>query len=211
PVTIVGLATFGTADGFGTTTFTGLTLAAAQRSLTSDPAHVTEVLVEAAPGLSQDELARRVRPSLPAKVEAITGAELAAERFDQINRGFLGFVRNGLLVFAVIALLVAAFSIFNTFSILVAQRGREVALLRALGASRRQVLGASALETVAVGVVGSAIGLVGGLGLAGLLKGVFDSFGFALPAGGLVLKPASAVVAVVAGLVATAVAGIGPA
>ena len=106
-----------------------------------------------------------------------------------------------------IALLVAAFSIFNTFSILVTQRSREAALLRALGATRRQIITTSAVETLAVGLVGSAVGWVAGVGLAGLLKAVFDSFGFALPAGGLVFKPTSTAVALAAGIVATLVAG----
>ena len=114
-------------------------------------------------------------------------------------------------MFAVIALLVAGFSIYNTFSILAAQRSRESALLRALGASRRQVLGTSIAETATVGLIGSLIGWAGGIGIAALLKGVFDGFGFALPAGGLVFRPASAVIAIVSGLVATVLAGVLPA
>src|SRR5205823_9513751 len=169
------------------------------------------VLVKAAPGVPADALAARIGRALPTGVQTITGSRLAAESIGQINSGFLGFVRNALLVFAVIALLVAAFSIHNTFSILAAQRSRDTALLRAIGATRRQVLTATAAETLVVGLVGSAVGWLAGLGVAGLLKAMFDGFGFALPAGGLVLRPSSAVVAVVTGLVVTQVAGLLPA
>ncbi len=144
-------------------------------------------------------------------VQAITGTQLAAESLDEINSGFLGFLSTGLTAFAGVALLVAVFSIYNTFSILAVQRGRETALLRALGASRRQLALAGLAETLAIGIVGSAAGWAGGIGIAALLKAVFDGFGFALPAGGLVIKASSAIVAVTAGVVATVLAGLVPA
>jgi putative ABC transport system permease protein len=210
-VRIVGIATFGTADGFGSGTFTGMTLHAAQLHLTgSSPAMVTQILVRAAPGVTPGVLAARLRTVLPAGVQAVTGTQLAAENLDEINSGFLGFLSAGLTLFAAIALLVAAFSIYNTFSILAVQRGRETALLRALGASRRQLVVAGLAETLAVGIIGSAAGWAGGIGIAALLKGVFDGFGFALPAGGLVLKASSAIVAMTAGVVATVLAGVLP-
>lgn len=211
-VRIVGIATFGTADGFGPSTFTGLTLHAAQADLTgSRPGQVTELLVRAAPGTSPDQLARQLATRLPAGLQAITGGQLAAENYNSINSGFLGFLSTGLTAFAVIAVLVAAFSIYNTFSILAAQRTREAALLRALGGSRRQLITAGLLETLAVGAAGSAIGWAGGIGIAALLKGVFDGFGFALPAGGLVLKASSSLLAVLVGIAAALLAGALPA
>jgi putative ABC transport system permease protein len=211
-VHIVGIATFGTADAFGTATFTGMTLHAARLHLTgSGPATVTQILVRAAPGTQPGELATRLRAALPGGVQAITGTQLAAEDLDEINSGFLGFLSTGLTAFAGIALLVAAFSIYNTFSILAVQRGRETALLRALGASRRQLALAGLAETLAIGVVGSVAGWAGGIGIASLLKAVFDGFGFALPAGGLVIKASSAIVAVTAGVAATVLAGLVPA
>src|SRR5918997_51193 len=124
---------------------------------------------------------------------------------------FLGFLRSFLLAFAVVALVVATFSIYNTFSIVVAQRVRESALLRAVGASRRQVLGSVLTEAVAPGVGASAVGLAAGIGIAVLLKGLFSAFGFALPAGGLEVRPVTLVVAPLVGLVVTALAGWGPA
>jgi len=218
-VHIVGISTFGTADGFGPGTFTGMTLDAARAHLAGPvrpkgpgaPAELTEILVKASPGVPDQELAARLRPVLPAGVQAITGAQLATEDLDDINSGFLGFLSTGLTAFAAVALLVAAFSIYNTFSILAAQRGRESALLRALGGTRRQLAVAGLAETLVVGVVGSVAGWAGGIGIAALLKGVFDSFGFALPAGGLVLRASSAVLAVAVGVAATVLAGVLPA
>jgi putative ABC transport system permease protein len=210
-VMIVGLATFGTADGFGPSTFTGMTLHAAQRYLTNDPARVGSVLIEASPGVTADRLLRALRPVLPSGVQAVTGGQLTREDLDTIDSGFLGFLRTALTVFAVVALVVAAFSIYNTFSILAAQRTRSSALLRALGATRRQVVLSSLTETVVVGAVGSGVGLAAGVGLAVGLKAAFDGFGFSLPAGGLVLSASTALIAVVAGLTATVIAGAMPA
>jgi putative ABC transport system permease protein len=214
-VHIVGIATFGTADGFGPGTFTGMTLPAAQLHLASSkgpgPAELSQILVRAAPGVPDAELAARLRPVLPAGVQAITGTQLATENLDNINSGFLGFLSTGLTAFAAIALLVAAFSIYNTFSILAAQRGRESALLRALGGTRRQLAVAGLAETLVIGVVGSVAGWAGGIGIAALLKGVFNGFGFALPAGGLVLRASSSVLAVAVGVAATVLAGVLPA
>ncbi len=209
-VHIVGVSTFGTADGFGTTTFTGMTLSAAQQYLTQNPDRVSEVLIKAAPGVAPSQLIATLRPHLPAGVQAITGAQLANENIAEIDSGFLGFLRNGLTGFAIVALLVAVFSIYNTFSIIAAQRIRTSALLRAVGATRRQVVTAGMIEAVAVGVVGSALGWGVGIGIAAGLKGVFDGFGFALPAGGLVFTASSALIAILAGLVATVVAGVAP-
>jgi putative ABC transport system permease protein len=214
-VHIVGIATFGTADGFGPGTFTGMALPAAQQHLTGSkgpgPAQLSQILVRAAPGVPDAELADRLRPVLPAGVQAITGGQLATEDLDNINSGFLGFLSTGLTAFAAIALLVAAFSIYNTFSILAAQRGRESALLRALGGTRRQLAVAGLAETLVIGVVGSVAGWAGGIGIAALLKGVFNGFGFALPAGGLVLRASSSVLAVAVGVAATVLAGVLPA
>jgi putative ABC transport system permease protein len=211
-VRIVGIATFGSADGFGPSTFTGLTLHAAQKNLTgSSPGQVTQLLVRAASGTAPGQLAQRLQARLPAGLQAVTGAQLAAEDYNSINSGFLGFLSTGLTAFAVIAMLVAAFSIYNTFSILAAQRNRESALLRALGGSRRQLITAGLLETLAVGAAGSVIGWAGGVGIAALLKGVFDGFGFALPAGGLVLKASSSLIAVLVGVAAAVLAGALPA
>ena len=148
---------------------------------------------------------------LPADAQAITGTELTNENTTDINEEFLDLFTTFLTVFAGVALLVATFSIYNTFSIIVAQRTRESALLRAIGAGRGQILSSVVVEAVLVGVVASAAGIVGGLGIAGLLKALFDAFGFALPAGGLVFNASVAVIGMIVGVVVTLVAGVAPA
>jgi putative ABC transport system permease protein len=211
PVTIVGIATFGSADGLGQTTFTAFTLESAQQHLIDRNDQVGSISVKAAPGVSQDELLNRVQRVLPADVDAITGANLTNENTSDINEEFLDLFTTFLTVFAGVALLVATFSIYNTFSIIVAQRTRESALLRAIGAGRGQILASVVVEALLVGVVASAVGVVGGLGIAGLLKGMFDAFGFALPAGGLVFNASVAVIGMIVGVVVTLVAGVAPA
>ena len=105
----------------------------------------------------------------------------------------------------------ATFSIYNTFSIIVAQRSRESALMRAIGATRRQIMNATMVEALLIGVLASVTGLVAGLGIAAGLKGVFDAFGLNLPAGGLTLKASSAIVGIVVGILVTVMAAIFPA
>jgi putative ABC transport system permease protein len=211
PVTIVGIATFQDADGFGGSTYVGFTLQGAQQHLLERPGLVSGILVKAGPGVSQEELVRGLRPLLPAGVETITGTQLSDESITDINRGFLGFFRTFLLVFAGVALLVAMFSIANTFSIIVAQRTRESALLRAIGASRRQVLASVALEALAIGLTASVAGLAGGIGIASGLKALFAGLGFPLPSSGLVFKASNAAISLGVGVVVTLLAGLLPA
>ena len=208
---IVGISTFGSADGLGQVTFTAFTLPSAQEHLIHRTDQVGTISVKADPGVSQDELVNRVQRVLPSQTDAITGANLTSENTSDINKEFLDLFTTFLTVFAGVALLVATFSIYNTFSILVAQRTRESALLRAIGAGRGQILGSVVIEAVLVGVVASAAGILGGLGIAELLKGMFDAFGFALPAGGLVVNASVAVIGMVVGVVVTLVAGVAPA
>ena len=120
-------------------------------------------------------------------------------------------LRTSLVIFAGVALLVATFSISNTFSIIVAQRSRESALLRAIGASRRQVLLATMAETLVVGAVASIVGLVVGIAMGAGLKAGFTALGFAVPASGLVISTTAIVAPLVVGMVVTFVAGFLPA
>ena len=203
-VTIVGIATFGDADGFGQTTFTAFTLPAAQANVTHQPGRVSTILVKAAPGVGSNELRARISSVLPRGVQAITGSDLTDERLDQLS--FLDILRTLLVVFAGIALVVATLTINNTFSITVAQRTRELALLRAVGASRRQVRGSVSLEALTVGVVASVVGVVAGFGVATGLKGVFDAFGGALPAGGLTVRPLAIAIGFIVGVLVAFVA-----
>jgi putative ABC transport system permease protein len=211
PVTVVGIVTFQDADAFGGSSYTGFSLAGADRYLAGKPGQVTSILVKPASGVSQQELVSGLRPLLPADVQVITGQQLSDESISAINQGFLGLFRTFLLVFAGIALFVAMFSIANTFSIIVAQRTRESALLRAIGASRRQVLWSVVVEAVAVGVVASLAGLGAGIGVATGLKALFKGFGFPLPTSGLVLSAASTALSVGVGIGVTLLAGVLPA
>ncbi|MGH9189045.1 MAG: ABC transporter permease [Acidimicrobiales bacterium] len=210
-VSVVGLTAFGTARGSAGVTYTAFTLEGAQEHVIKQPGKLTSISVRGRRGVSQAELVRSIRPVLEEGTEAITGDELVKEQTDDVNGGFLTVFRALLLVFAGVALLVATFSIYNTFSILVAQRTRESALLRAVGASRRQVMASVVAEAALVAVIASVAGLFGGLGVAGLLKGLFDSFGLALPAGGLVFEASTVVAALVVGVLVTLLAAVAPA
>ena len=216
-VQVVGLATFGRAAGFGGAPYVAFSYQGAQRYLTRSGATggtaalVSSIQVSAARGVSPEVLAARLDRALPRSVQAITGAQLTSNNLAALNSGFLTALRVILVVFAGIALLVAAFSIASTFGILVAQRTREAALLRALGASRGQVLRSVLAEAVAVGTVGSVLGVAAGLGIAQLLKALFDAAGFALPAGGLVVTGGSIAVSLLTGIVVTTAVGLLPA
>jgi putative ABC transport system permease protein len=210
-VRIVGIATFGSADGFGTATYTAMTPAAAQRLILGRTDRITSIRVKAAPGTSQEQLAARLGRVLPPGMQAITGAQLTSENSDDIGAEFLDGLRAFLLVFAAIALFVGAFSIYNTLSILAAQRTRESALMRALGASRRQLLQAQLTESLLIGAVASLAGLAGGIGIATALKSLFSAFGGALPDGGLAFTTGTAVISVAVGIAITALAGVLPA
>ena len=210
-VEIVGIATFGDEDGLGPSTFTAFSLEGAREHVLGGRPGATSVLVDAADGISAEELASSLSADLGDGVEVLTGDQLVDEQNESINSDFLGFLRTFLGAFGGVALLVAAFSINNTFSIIIAQRKRDSALLRAVGASRRQVLGSMVLETFLVGVIASLLGTVAGVGIALGLKAMFAAFGFALPAGGLTLSASSLIIAPLVGLVITLVAGIGPA
>ncbi|MET7481550.1 ABC transporter permease [Streptomyces sp. NPDC005538] len=190
-VTIVGLATFGGEDGMAQVTFTGMTQADAEKYLTAKPGQASTISVRAGPGISQRQLVDRLTPVLPKGVEAITGQASAQENTDMISSQFLSIFTTFLLVFSGIALLVATFSIHNTFAIVIAQRTRENALLRAIGASRRQVTAATVTEASVVAVTASAAGLAGGIGIAAGLQALFPAIGFPFPDGDLVIRTLS--------------------
>ncbi|MFF1906824.1 ABC transporter permease [Kitasatospora sp. NPDC058218] len=200
-VTVVGIATFGdSADGMGPSTFTALTLGDAERYLTpKGTGQAGSIQLRAVDGTSQQELVRRIAPELPSGVEAITGTAATQESTAMVSGRFLTMFTTLLLVFAGIALLVATFTIHNTFAIVVAQRTRENALLRALGAVRGQVLGATLAEALAVGALASLGGLLAGIGVAAGLKTLFSALGFSLPTGGMVISTAAVVLPLLVG------------
>ncbi|GGJ07285.1 ABC transporter permease [Streptomyces brasiliensis] len=200
-VTVVGLATFGGADGMAQVTFTGMTRSDAEKYLTARPGEAATIQVRADPGVSQSALVDRLTPVLPKGDEAITGQESAQENTDMVSSQFLTIFTTFLLVFSGVALLVATFSIHNTFAIIVAQRTRENALLRALGASRRQVTASTLVEASVVAVTASLAGLAGGIGIAAALQALFPAIGFPFPEGDLVIKTLSMVLPLVVGFV----------
>ncbi|WP_380279741.1 ABC transporter permease [Kitasatospora purpeofusca] len=212
-VTIVGIATFGAkADGMGQNTWTGLTLEDAERYLTpKGQGQATSIQFRAESGVSQQELVTALSAKLPAGLEAVTGTKISEEATQQVSSRFLTMFTTLLLVFAGIALLVATFTIHNTFAIVVAQRTRENALLRALGAARGQVLAATLAEAVVVGVAASLAGLLGGIGVAAGLKSLFKVIGFNLPTGGLVIGAVSVALPLLVGTVTAVASAVAPA
>jgi putative ABC transport system permease protein len=206
---VVGIVTFGSADSPGGASVALFTTPVAQR-LVAAPGKLTGVLFVAKPGVSQQQLVGNLRHALPHGLEALTGAAVTKEMQTAFQQA-LAFFNTFMLIFAGIALLVGAFMIFNTFSITVAQRTRENGLLRALGGSKRQVLGAVLTEAVAVGILASAIGLAAGIAVAAGLRALLNALGFGMPAGGIVFGARTVIVAGLAGLVVTVVAALSPA
>lgn len=209
-VRIVGIATFGEEDSFGPATYAALTAERAQELFVGRPGKVSELRIAAADGVDPDDLADRIEVLLPPDAEVLTADELTADQLAEVEGDFIGFFETMLLGFAVIALLVATFSIHNTFSILVAQRTRHSALLRAVGASRAQVVGAVTLDALFVGVVASLLGLVAGRGLASLAFAGMEAAGFGL-GDGVGIQATTVVTSLVVGIGVTLASCLAPA
>ncbi|WFB08591.1 ABC transporter permease [Streptomyces sp. LX-29] len=170
------------------------------------PGRFDEVAVAAEPGTDQGELTAEVQTLLPAQgATATSGADLAAEQSRQITADTAAFTKV-LLVFAGIALFVGVFIIANTFTMLIAQRSREIALMRAVGASRRQVVRAVLVEAALLGLGASAAGFALGLGIATALRPLLNAGGAGLPDGPLVISPASLLWSLAVGVVVTVLA-----
>jgi putative ABC transport system permease protein len=207
--TIVGIAGFGNADNLGGATLVAFDPATAQVVLNGHGKYDT-IDVAAQPGVSPQELRGRVASVLPSGYQAKTGQAAAAKTSNDIKHA-LSFFNIALLVFAAISLFVGAFIIFNTFQILVSQRTRELALLRALGASPSQVRRSVIVEATVVGLVASVVGLGAGFALALGLRALLSAFGIVLPSTTLQLLPRTIAAAFVVGLGTTLVASIMPA
>jgi putative ABC transport system permease protein len=208
-MTVSGIATFGTADSPGGSSY-GLFTTATAQEFVAEPGKFDSALVVAETGISQADIKARLAGVVPDGAEVLTGQEITEESQSDLKDN-LAFFNTFLLVFAVVALLVGSFIIFNTFSITVAQRTRENALLRAIGASDRQVLGSVLGEAVIIAVLASVIGLGVGIGVAGLLKALLAGFGFELPGSGIVLTPRTVIISIVVGVVITLIAALSPA
>jgi putative ABC transport system permease protein len=207
--TIVGIARFGSADSPGGASFALMTLDAAKERV-AQPGRIDSVSVVADEGITQTELRDRVASALGEDAEVLTGVQITEENQTDIEEG-LQFFTGFLTAFAGIALVVGSFVIYNSFSILVAQRNREMALLRAVGASRRQVLTGVLLEAVIIGLLASLAGFVIGLGVTSALKALMNAFGFDLPAGGTVVTTGAFLTAVLSGFLVTVASAVVPA
>ncbi|GAA2717162.1 ABC transporter permease [Streptomyces luteosporeus] len=175
------------------------------QKLFGKPGEYSELVVSATPGTDQSALTAKVRAMLPKGLEATSGTELAAAQGKVIDEQTRS-IRKTLLVFAGISLFVGVFIIANTFTMLVAQRSREIALLRAVGASRRQVVRSVLIEAGLLGLVASAAGFVLGIGVATGLHPVLNATGASLPDGPLVVKPSAVLSALGVGVVVTVLA-----
>jgi putative ABC transport system permease protein len=208
--TLVGIWGYtGGRDSIGGVQEVAFTTPVAQKLMLGQTGSFSSVTVQAADGVTPAQLRDRVSAALGTGFEVKTGEQLAKESADSIQEG-LAFFNQILLGFAGVALFVGIFLILNTFSIIVAQRTRELALLRAMGASRRQVIGSVLVEAVMIGLVAAVLGLAAGVGAGAGLAYFFGSFAdLTLASIGV---PLSAVIsAFVVGLVVTVVAAVLPA
>jgi len=197
-------------DSIGGATVVAFTTPVAQQLMLGEKDVYSAIRVKAAPGVTPEELRDRIAAELGPDYVVKTGDQLATETTDSFRRG-LGFFNNILLGFAGVALFVGIFLILNTFSIIVAQRTRELALMRAVGASRRQVIGSVLVEASVIGLVASVLGLGAGIGVGALLAFVFGQMAGGLALAGIGVPVAAVVSAFTVGLLVTLVAAVLPA
>ncbi|AEF39137.1 ABC transporter permease [Hoyosella subflava] len=191
--------------------FVGVQFTAEQaRELFTDGEHVSRLDLAAVDGVSQEQLRDEVAAAVPDGYTVETGEEARAQQQSELEEN-LSFINYFLLAFGAIALVVGTFIIYNTFAMIVAQRLREMALLRAIGASRRQISRSVIFEALIVGVIGSAIGLGCGVALAYTLRVVMDAFDLGLPSGTLALEPRTVIAAFTVGILVTVLSAYAPA
>jgi putative ABC transport system permease protein len=207
---ISGLIRFGeTLSTIGDATLAGFDLPSAQR-LYGKEGRFDEIAVASNPNVAPEELLAAIEEVVPPTAQVRTGQGQATEEASETNE-FISFLQTFLLAFAGIALFVGSFVIANSLGITIAQRTREFATVRTIGASRRQVLGSIVLESLVVGILASVVGLFLGLGLARVLFSLFDAVGFTLPNTGLVFETRTIVVALLVGIIVTLLASLRPA
>ena len=208
--TLVGIAEYDDIISPGNATW-ALFDAQTAEDFIARPGFIDSVLVRGDGSVTSDELVQRLRDTLnPDVAETLTSAEITAQTQTEIEKS-LSFLTIFLAIFSFIALGVGMFVIYNVFSITAAQRQRENALLRALGASRRQITWSLLIESLVIGVFGSVAGFVGGVGLASGIKWILNAFDFVIPARGLAIEPRTVIITLVAGTFASLLAAIGPA
>lgn len=209
-VKISGILKFGTTSSLNGASIVAVPMQQAQ-SLFGFGDRFTAIDVRSDAGVSDAQLKSRVQKELGHDYVVETAAQVSAAEQDSINSGFLNILQNIILAFAAVSVFVGAFTIFNTFTITVGQRTQEFGLLRAVGASRSQVLSIVLLEAVAIGFVASTIGIAVGFGVAAALKAMLSSFGAELPGNGFVLHTRTIVASYLVGMLVTIVASVVPA
>jgi putative ABC transport system permease protein len=206
---ISGLVKFGSVATIGGATLAGFDVPTAQK-LFDKTGKLDEIAVSAKPGVSNEQLVKQIEEILPPATQVRTGKAQAHEDAKDTNE-FISFLQKFLLGFGGVALFVGSFVIANSLSITIAQRTRELATLRTLGASRRQVLRSIMIESLVIGTLASVVGLFLGLALAvGLFK-LFDAVGFTLPNSGLTFETRTVIVSLAVGIIVTFLASLRPA
>jgi putative ABC transport system permease protein len=206
---LVGLVRFAGSGSFAGASVAVVTLSQAQ-AVAGETGHFGQIDVAATTGVTPAQLRQRLASVLPRDVVVRTGSQQVAKTTDDLANG-LSFIRTFLLVFAYVALFVGGFIILNTFSVTVAQRTREIGLVRAMGASRRQVLWSVVFESALIGLGGAIVGVGLGIALAPGLDAVFKAFGANLADNGTVLEARTIIVSLLVGLTVSVVAGLAPA
>jgi putative ABC transport system permease protein len=206
---LVGIAKYGDLESLGSATFAVFDIPTAQKLFKRENAY-DAIQAAAVEGVSSDQLVQRIDAAISGDVTVKSGTEQASDESDEVSE-FTSFIQYFLLAFGGIALFVGAFVIFNTMSITVAQRTRELATLRTLGASRRQVRLSVLLEALVIGVLASIVGLGLGYLLAKGLNALFEALDLALPQTDLVFATRTVVVSLLVGVLVTLLAGFFPA
>jgi putative ABC transport system permease protein len=206
---VSGIVKFGSVSTIGGATLAGFDLPTAQK-LFAKPGKLDEIAVAAAQGVTDKKLISSIHTVLPPNTQVRT-AQAQSHEDAKDTDSFISFLQKFLLGFGGVALFVGSFVIANSLSITIAQRTREFATLRTLGASRSQVLRSVILEALVMGVLASIVGLFTGLLLAKGLFSLFDAVGFTLPNNGLTLETRTIVVALIVGIVVTLLASLRPA
>jgi putative ABC transport system permease protein len=209
--TVSGIATFAGSDTSGGATWALFTLPTAQEFILGDTALIDDIVVRSDGSISDTVLAKNIQTAIgDPQVEAITGQQITDENQSAVAKS-LSFITLFLSIFALIAMFVGSFIIYNVFSISAAQRQRENALLRAVGASRSQITRSMFIEAFVVGVGGSLLGCLGGIGLATVILAILSAIGFGPGDMSLVLLPTGFILTLIIGVIVTVLCAIVPA
>ncbi len=209
--TVVGIATFAGSDTTGGATWSLFTLPTAQEFVIGNTSKIDSIVVRSDGSISDEQLAKNIDKAVAnPEVEVLTGKQITEENQSAVATS-LGFITIFLSIFALIAMFVGSFIIYNVFSISAAQRQRENALLRAVGASRSQITRSMFIEAIVVGVGGSLLGCIGGIGLATFILKLLTAIGFGPGDTSLVLNATGFVITMVIGVLVTVLCAIAPA